>query len=84
MGKRESMKAIKQTLRVKNNKVSITLPEDFEDKEVEIIVLSKEDDFELTDIQKAILDERANEPDENYVSAKKVIEDLEKKHGIRD
>ncbi|HET7360415.1 MAG TPA: hypothetical protein VFI78_00610 [Salinimicrobium sp.] len=78
------MKAIKQTLRVKNNKVSITLPEDFEDKEVEIIVLSKEDDFELTDIQKAILDERANEPDENYVSAKKVIEDLEKKHGIRD
>lgn len=78
------MKAIKRVLKVKNNKVSITLPADFTAEEVEVIVLSKEDDFVLRDEQKAILDARAKEPDENYVSAKRVIGDLEKKHGIRD
>lgn len=76
------MKAIKQTLRVKNNKVSITLPEDFEDEEVEIIVLSKEDDFLLTNEQKAILDERLKEPDENYISAEESLRRLKNKHGV--
>ncbi|HET8885830.1 MAG TPA: hypothetical protein VFM70_05700 [Salinimicrobium sp.] len=77
------MKTIKQTVKVKNKKVSITLPDDFNDQEVEVIILSKEDDFVLTDEQKMILDERLNEPDENYIPMKECIEDLRKKYGIR-
>ena len=77
------MKAIKQTVKVKNHKVSITLPDDFNDQEVEVIILSKEDDFVLTDEQKMILDERLNEPNENYIPMKECIEDLRKKYGIR-
>lgn len=76
------MKALKQTLKVENHKVSITLPEDFDAAEVEVIVLSKEDDFILTDEQKAILDERAKERDENYISAEESIKNLRKKYGL--
>lgn len=78
------MKALKQIVKVENNKVSITLPNDFNAEEVEVIVLSKEDNFELTDEQKAILDERLREPDENYSPAKEFIAELERKHGISD
>lgn len=76
------MKAIKQTLKVKNHKVVITLPDDFHSDEVEVIVLSKEDDFILTDEQKAILDERLEEPDENYISAEESLKRLKAKYGV--
>lgn len=76
------MKAIKQTLKVKNHKVVITLPDDFDSDEVEVIVLSKEDDFILTDEQKAILDERLEEPDENYISAEESLKRLKAKYGV--
>lgn len=72
------MKAIRQTLKVKNRQVSITLPEDFFAEEVEVIVLSKEDDFVLSEEQEAILDERLQEPDENYISEEKSIKNLRK------
>lgn len=76
------MKALKQTLKVENHKVSITLPDDFDAEEVEVIVLSKEDDFVLTDEQKAILDERLNEPEENYISTEESLERLKRKNGV--
>ena len=76
------MKALKQTMKVENNKVLITLPEDFNDQEVEVIVLSKEEDFVLTEEQKKILDERLNEPEENYISMKQCLDDLKKKYGV--
>ena len=38
------MEAIRQIVKVKNNKISITLPENFSDEEVEVIILSKKDD----------------------------------------
>jgi hypothetical protein len=81
------MQAIKQTLKVKNGRVSLDLPVDFHAEEVEVIVLSKDeyelpDDFELSDEQKAILDERLKEPKENYTPMKKFLDDLSKKHGL--
>lgn len=38
------MEAIRQIVKVKNNKISITLPENFSADEVEVIILSKKDD----------------------------------------
>ena len=76
------MKAIKQTLKVKNGKISVILPDDFNAEEVEVIIFSKEDDFILTDEQKAILDERLLEPDENYIPMKECLDDLKKKYGL--
>lgn len=82
------MKAIKQILKVKNGKISLTLPDDFDAEEVEIIVLSKEDDyelpddFELSEEQKAILDERLMEPDENYTPMDEFIAELGRRHEI--
>lgn len=76
------MKAIRQTLKVKNRQVSITLPEDFFAEEVEVIVLSKEDDFVLSEEQKGILEERRKEPTENYISGEKSIKKLRKKYGL--
>ena len=76
------MKAIKQILKVENNAVCIELPDDFNAKKVEVIVFSKDDDFYLSEEQKAILDERLNEPEENFITAEKSIENLRKKHGL--
>ena len=81
------MQAIKQTVRVKNRQISLNLPEEFDAQEVEVIVLSKDnhelpDDFELSDEQKAILDERLKEPDENYISAEESMKRLRKKYGL--
>jgi hypothetical protein len=80
------MQAIKQTVKVKNGRVSLDLPVDFHADEVEVIVLSKDeyelpDDFELSDEQKAMLDERANEPKENYIPADEMMKSLRKKFG---
>ena len=72
------MKAIKRVLKVEDHKISLTLPEDFNAEEVEVIVFSKDDDFVLSDEQKSILDERLNKPEENYISADKSIENLKK------
>lgn len=38
------MEAIRQIVKVKNNKISITLPENFSSEEVEVIILSKRDE----------------------------------------
>lgn len=81
------MIAFKKTIVVKNRQISINLPQEFDAQEVEVIVFSKNehalpDDFELSDEQKTILDERLKEPDENYISGEESIKRLRKKYGL--
>ncbi len=79
------MEVLKQTVKVQNRQVIINLPHDFDADEVEVIILAKENDyndFELSDEQKRMLDERAKEPDENYIPMKKCLDDLKKKYGL--
>ncbi|HLU80582.1 MAG TPA: hypothetical protein VK010_00780 [Flavobacteriaceae bacterium] len=79
------MEAIKQTVKVQNRQVIINLPNGFDADEVEVIVLAKEydnEDFELSDEQKVILDERLKEPEENYIPMKECLDDLKKKYGL--
>ena len=38
------MEAIRQIVKVKNNKITITLPENFSSDEVEVIILSSADE----------------------------------------
>ena len=76
------MEAIRQYIKVTGRNISITLPDDFYADEVEVIILPKNDDFYLTDEMKEILDQRVNEPTENYISADESITKLKKKYGI--
>lgn len=76
------MEAIRQFIKVKNHQINITLPEDFNADEVEIIILPKQDDFELTKEMKEVLDDRANEPTEDYLTAEESLLRLKKKHGL--
>jgi sporulation-control protein spo0M len=41
------MIAVKKIARVKNNEINIKLPKEFENMEVEIIILPKEENYEL-------------------------------------
>lgn len=41
------MEAIRQIVKVKNHKISITLPDDFTADEVEVIILPKSDNAEI-------------------------------------
>ncbi len=76
------MEAIRKIVTVKNHQINITLPEDFYADEVEVIILPKQDDFELTDEMKQILDHRANEPTEEYLTSEESLLRLKKKHGL--
>jgi hypothetical protein len=76
------MQAIRQFIKVNGRNINITLPDDFNADEVEIIILPKNDDTYLTDEMKAILDSRVNEPSEDYISAKESIEKLKNKYGL--
>ena len=76
------MDAIRQTVKVKNHKISITLPDDFNADEVDVIILSKQDDFVLTDEMKEILNSRANEPIEDYLTSKESLSRIKKKYGL--
>ena len=76
------MEAIRKIVTVKNHQINITLPEDFYADEVEVIILPKQDDFELTDEMKEILDNRTNEPTEEYLTSEESLLRLKKKHGL--
>ena len=41
------MEAIRKIVTVKNHQINITLPDDFNAKEVEVIILPKQDDYEI-------------------------------------
>lgn len=76
------MEAIRQFIKVNGRNINITLPDDFNADEVEVIILPKNEETYLTDEMKAILDSRVNEPSENYISSKESIEKLKNKYGI--
>lgn len=76
------MEAIRKIVTVKNHQINITLPDDFYAEEVEVIILPKQDDFELTDEMKQILDNRANEPTEEYLTSQESLSRIKKKHGL--
>lgn len=54
----------------------------FKSKPITIIVEEDEDDFELTDKMRMILDERLLEEKPSYISAEESIQKLEIKYGI--
>ena len=75
------MEAIRQCIKVNGRNISITLPDDFNADEVEVIILPKGYDF-LTDDMKAELDLQLEEPATDYISAEESIAELKKKYGI--
>ena len=75
------MEAIRRFIKVKNHQVNITLPEDFNAEEVEVIIFAKSE-YELTDDQIRILDDRLNEPETEYISSEESLKQIKKKYGI--
>jgi len=76
------MEAIRKIVTVKNHQINITLPEDFYADEVEVIILPKQNDFELTEEMKQVLDNRANEPTEDYLTSDESLLRIKKKYGL--
>lgn len=77
------MEAIRKIVTVKNHQINITLPEDFLADVVEVIILPKQDDdFVLSDEMKQTLDNRANEPTEEYLTSEESLSRIKKKHGL--
>jgi hypothetical protein len=54
----------------------------FRSKAITIVVEETDVAFELTDEMKSILDQRIEEPKEDYISAAKSLEQLREKHGL--
>lgn len=75
------MEAIRQFVKVKNHQVNITLPEDFNAEEVEVIIFAKSE-YELTDDQIRILDDRLNDPETEYISSEESLKQIKKKYGF--
>lgn len=71
------MKAIRQFVKVKNRQINIVLPDDFNAEEVEVIILSKSKDYELSEEEIAILENRLNEPETDYISSEESLELLD-------
>lgn len=76
------MEAIRKFIKVEGKTINITLPDDFYADEVEVIILPKGDDFYLTDELVVELEQRLNEPSEEYISAEDSINELRKRYGI--
>lgn len=75
------MEVIRQFAKVKNHQVNITLPEDFNAEEVEVIIFAKSE-YELSDNQIKILDKRLNEPETEYISSEESLKQIKKKYGF--
>lgn len=77
------MEAIRQFLKVENQKVSITLPDDFIADEVEVIILAKNEiNYQLSDEQIQLLDDRLNEPESEYITSLESLNRLKAKYGF--
>ena len=76
------MEAIRQTLKVKNNKLNIKLPNNFNSEEVDVIILQKNDDFVLTSEMKMILDERSIENKSTFIGAEESISRLKNRKRV--
>lgn len=77
------MVVIRQFAKVKNHQVNITLPEDFNAEEVEVIIFAKDEtNFQLSEEQLQILDNRLNEPESEYISSSESLKQIKKKYGF--
>ena len=76
------MEAIRQTVKVKNHSFKITLPDNFNAEEVDVIILSKNDDFILTNEMKSILDERSKEDKSTFITSEESIARLKRKRSV--
>ena len=76
------MEAIRQFITVKNRQINITLPDDFNAEEVEVIILPKQNEFVLTDEMKEILDNRLNEPTKDYLTGDESLNKIKTKYGL--
>jgi len=76
------MEAIRKIVKVIDNTITITLPDNLSDGEVEVIVLKDNSMFALTEAQKETLHKRLSEPDDHYISSEQSIDFLKKKYGI--
>jgi adenylate kinase len=76
------MEAIRKIVKVIDNTITIKLPENFSDGEVEVIVLNNDSIFALTENQKEILNSRISEPEDHYISSEQSIDYLKKKYGL--
>lgn len=73
------MEVIKQTVKVKNNKLIINLPDNFNSDKVEVTIVAIEDEFVITDEMKQILDSRSKEDITTFISAEESILRLRKR-----
>lgn len=64
------MDAIRQFIEVKNHSFKVTLPNDFNAKSVEIIIIpnEKEDFFEVSEKQKKVLDKALEQDKKTFIS----------------
>lgn len=77
------MEAIRQFVKVKNQQVNITLPDNFIADEVEVIILPKDNfNYKLSEEQIQMLDDRMNEPETEYITSTESLEQLKKKYGF--
>jgi len=77
------MEAIRRFVKVKNNQVNITLPDDFIADEVEVIILAKNEiNYQLSDEQIQLLDDRLNEPESEYITSTESLNRLKEKYGF--
>ncbi len=66
------MEAIRQIVKVKNHKISITLPDDFNADEVEVIILPKSNNVEIPQWQMDQVRERTEKYLKNPSSAQNI------------
>lgn len=77
------MEAIRQFVKVKNQQVNITLPDDFIADEVEVIILAKnETNYQLSDEEIQLLEDRLNEPESEYITSSESLNRLKEKYGF--
>jgi hypothetical protein len=77
------MEAIRQFIKVKNHQVKITLPKDFIADEVEVIIFAKnENDFQLSESQIKLLDDRVNDPESEYIKSSESLNRIKEKYGF--
>jgi len=77
------MEAIRRFVKVKNHQVNITLPDDFIADEVEVIILVKNEiNYQLSDEQIQLLDDRLNEPESEYITSTESLNRLKEKYGF--
>ena len=77
------MEAIRRFVKVKNHQLNITLPDDFIADEVEVIILAKNEiNYQLSDEQIQLLDDRLNEPESEYITSTESLNRLKEKYGF--